>query len=106
MRSLFALVLVMTTCAGANALKPKGEPAAALTLIHNDKSDYAIIVPVDETPQETKASEDLQHWFKEITGHLMLNVVGDSARNQIRIKTDPRLPDEGYRIEVEGKHLI
>jgi hypothetical protein len=99
-------VLFISSLTFANALKPKGDPAAALTLVENGKSRYAIVVPVNETPQETKASQELQHWFQELTGDFMLCVVGDANGRTIRIATDKTLPDEGYRIAVDGEHLL
>ena len=60
----------------ANALKPKGEPAATLTLVQDGKPKYTIVLPAQPTPPEKKAAEDLQHWVKEITGATL--PIGDS----------------------------
>src|SRR6185436_16473388 len=56
----------------------------------------------DATPPERKAAADLNRWIKEMTGADLTRPGGPV----IRIVTDEKLPDEGYRIAVEGKDIV
>jgi hypothetical protein len=103
MKVFIAAVLVLSSCAFGNALKPSGEPAAKLTIVENATPRYSIALPASATSQEKKAAEDLQQWIKEMTGATLELKHSD---REIRIATDATLADEQYRIAVEGEHLI
>src|SRR5687767_4805207 len=95
----------LASCASVafgHALKPKGEPAATLTVVQDGKPLYTIALPAQPTPREKKAAEDLQHWAKEMTGATL--PLGYSQQ-EIRIATDKSLADEAYRISVNGDDL-
>jgi hypothetical protein len=101
--AILTTLLLLSACAFANPLAPKGEKSAPLTLVDNAQPKYTIALPQQPTPQEKKAAEDFQLWIKEMTGATL--PLGDAAES-IRIATDKNLPDEGYRIAVDGKQLI
>jgi hypothetical protein len=96
--ALFALASVSF----ANVLKPKGEPAATLTIVKDGKPVYTIALPAQPTAPEKKAAEDLQRWVQEMTGATL--AIGYSQQ-EIRIATDKSLADEAYRIGVNGDDL-
>ena len=51
-----------------NSLKPEGKPATRLTVVEQGRAAVSICIPSHPTPSEAKAAQELQHWFKEITG--------------------------------------
>ena len=101
-RLIVAAVLASASFASANPLKPKGEPAATLTVVRDGKPLYTIALPAQPTPRERKAAEDLQQWIGEMTGATLPLGISD---HEIRIATDKSLADEAYGISVHGEHL-
>ena len=102
-----------------NSLKPKGQPAASLTLATNGNSDYVIVIPSEPTPQDRKAADELTLWLGKMTGVRFLTVADSRAPRETEIsigKTnrlrDANIPEakadlaaEGYAIGVKGKRL-
>ena len=102
-----------------NSLKPKGTPAASLTLATDGQSDYVIVIPSEPTPQDRKAAKELALWLGEMTG-AKFPIVSDSQptreteisigkTNRLRKADVPQaqadLADEGYAIGIVGKKL-
>ncbi|MFH1571815.1 MAG: DUF4838 domain-containing protein, partial [Gemmatimonadota bacterium] len=52
----------------ANALKPAGTPAPALTLASRGKAACALLLPAQPTTQDEKAAADLAQWLGQIAG--------------------------------------
>ena len=102
-----------------NSLKPKGQPAASLTLATDGQSDYVIVIPSEPTPQDRKAADELTLWLGKMTGVRFLTVADSQPPRETEIsigKTnrlrDANIPEakadlaaEGYAIGVEGKRL-
>src|SRR5688500_672003 len=102
-RAFLAIIVIVAPSAFGNALKPKGQPAAELTIVEDGQPKYTIALPPQPTPREKKAAEDLQHWVKEFTGATLPLVKSDT---EIRISTDKSLAGEAYRIAVDGDDLV
>ena len=96
-------VVALASSTFGHALKPKGEPAAAMTIVQDAVAAYTIAFPEQATTREKKAAEDLQQWVKEMTGATL--VLGNSG-SEIRIATDNSLAAEAYRIAVDGDDLV
>lgn len=94
--------------------------AAELTLVHNSRSDYRIVV-ADSAPTNDKlAAEELQRYLREISG-VSLPIVNDKGKDEpkeILIGTNRHfnpttidlnsstLDDEGFRVETAGEKLV
>ena len=88
-----------------NSLKPEGKAATRLTVVEQGRAAATICIPSHPTPPEAKAAQELQHWFKEITGATVEIKSGRAGRNSISLTTDPKLGDEGYAIAARGNRL-
>ena len=103
-----AVLLILSARAQSewqNSLKPEGKPATRLTVVKDCRATVSIFIPAHATAQETKAAQELQHWFKEITGATVGIKSGKASRNSISLVTDPKLGDEGYAIAASGSRL-
>jgi hypothetical protein len=105
-----ALVLLLAACPAFsaewhNALKPKGAPAAPLTLVKEGKAACSILLPATATPVERNAAADLRHWIREITGAALPITDKADTENVIRLVTDPAFAPEQYRIAA-GDHSL
>src|SRR3954469_15958895 len=97
-----AVLVAFASCTFANVLKPRGEPAATLTIVQDGKPLYTIALPAQPTAPEKKAAEDFQQWVQEMSGATL--PLGYSQQ-EIRIATDKSLASEAYRIGVNGDDL-
>ncbi len=121
--SIVCIIGATPACAESwqNALKPKGELGAEITLAKDGKALYTILIPAAPSTQEQKAAGDLAQWLTEMTG-ARFHVVRESGMpfkgRAISIgKTDllassgsatakAELGDEGYAIDQVGSDLF
>lgn len=105
--SLAALIAISSATSGEwhNSLKPAGTPGKEISLVGADKTARPIRLTSDATIHEKKAAEELQHWIEAITG-VRPSIADSGDGPAVRIKTDPSLGDEGYRIAIEGDDLV
>ncbi|MEA3403871.1 MAG: DUF4838 domain-containing protein [Armatimonadota bacterium] len=116
--SACALLLAAATCAGSgwrNSLAPKGEPAGAVELAVRGGTDYVIVVPVEATPQEERAADELAHWLQEMSGAELPVVLDttDPIATEISVGDTNRrsgggwdLGPDGYAIVVKGARVF
>lgn len=122
MRALLAVLLLCAACGASaqwvNALAPKGERGAAITLASRGRTAYHILLAAAPTTQDRKAAEDLQRWLAEITGvTIPIAAEGGPVRGRavsigrtalLEQAVGPRedLGDEGYGIAERGGNLF
>lgn len=122
--SLVCALAATSACAGSwqNALKPKGELGAEVTLAKSGKALYSILIPAAPSTQEQKAADDLAQWLAEMTGARFGVVREHGASPEGKVisvgKTDllassgspiaeAELGDEGYGIDqIEGNLFL
>lgn len=122
--SVILIMVATPACAGSwqNALKPKGELGAEVTLARGGKALYAILIPAAPSTQEQKAAADLAQWLAEMTGArfavareydtppkgkvISVGKTNLLARSGSRI-AKAELKDEGYGIdEIDGNLFL
>src|SRR5439155_13204512 len=102
------LILAFTGKAMAqwhNSLQPTGRAAATVTLVEDGKAKCAIVLPIQPTPQEQKAAQDMQRWVREMSGST-LPIAPDAPPPRIVISTRSDFPAEQYQIATEGSNLL
>jgi len=112
-----AICIMVAGCAGMRENKPI---PGALLLADQGVSSFQIVVADDASPSTKYASEELQHWLKEMTG-ATLPVVSDKEPvgaheivlganthlEKLNIQIDfKELGREGYVIKTAGPHLV
>jgi hypothetical protein len=95
-------------------------PAASLTLIENQASDYQIVISTNATPSEHYAAEELQSYLEKL-GWLKLPIVAETARERgkeilvgmsARARKalpgwdEARLGPDGFMLKSAGSRLI
>ena len=104
-----------------NALKPKGQLGAEITLAKGGAALYGILIPAAPSPQEQKAAADLAQWLGEITGARFTvsrecdavpkGKVISLGRTTLLAKSgskigEAKLEDEGYAIDEQAGNLF
>src|SRR4051812_42198381 len=105
MKNLLLVLLMTTSPVLCNALTPKGDAAAPLTVVENGQAKCDISIPANATPQERKAAEDLNHWLEQITG-VALRITVKTPAPCISIATDREAAPEQYSIAVDESKNI
>ena len=88
-----------------NALKPNGPAAGEVVLVKDGRAPCPIQIGSNATVIEKKAAEELQHWIEQITSARPEITTADIAP-AVKIRTDPALGKDGYRIAIEGHDLM
>lgn len=81
---------------------------ADLTLAHDGKTDYAIVLPERPSGPESRAAKELQAYMREVTGaefqiRPAKEVGGDAA--VIRVETNLQ-PADSIAIQTQGRQLV
>lgn len=88
-----------------NSLKPDGPAAGTVELVRDGKAVRTIRIEPNATAIEKNAAAELQNWIEQITAVPLAITTADSGPS-IRLRTDPALGEEGYRIAIEGNDLL
>lgn len=102
----FALFTSITRAEWTNTLKPTGTPTDAMAVADDGTALCAIQIPLEPTPMEKKAADDLRLWLQSITGSIIEITPLEPAGNRITLRTDPALGTEGYDITGARRQVI
>jgi len=102
-----------------NALKPAGENAVSIIMTQNGHANYSIVLPVNQTSQETLAAQLLQKYLGQMTGcsfdivtepqkvldKKVLSVGKTALRQATGIDFHKDLGEVGYSIVIKNGNL-
>ncbi len=80
--------------------------ASALTIVRDGRSDYTIVLPVEASPSQKHAAEELQKFIEQMSGAKLPIASAASGRAIILGQNADGLGDEGFKLKTDGDNLI